>query len=324
MKLGVLEFGYLRTNSQGMVEKHSHEVINELFDFAQELDKMGYSRIWLAEHNSDGPAEYAWASTDILIQAIAGITENIIVGSGGCLPKYNIPLRVAHTYKMLNALYAGRIDLGIAKAGTYPAELQQELMNMEVSEDRFFSNLDKLMFYLGIIQEPLYPQYPIQPIGSGNPNVWFLGAGTDKLKLIAKYKGNLCISLFHHIDAINKYKDIFHLYRQVFYDENGYLPECSIAVQFFCDKDPDKVKAKHERAYIQSVGASSGLLGVQKKALDTLVSGSPKACYEKLQELADIFDVNEVILHSTETDYHQKVKMFRDIQKETKPLSVVE
>src|SRR5512145_1508914 len=80
-------------------------------ELAQQAERLGYRRFWLAEHH--GMPGIASAATAILIAYIAGGTRSIRVGAGGIMLPNHSPLVVAEQFGTLQALYPGRIDLGL-------------------------------------------------------------------------------------------------------------------------------------------------------------------------------------------------------------------
>jgi luciferase family oxidoreductase group 1 len=96
----------------------SHETSAQALDRARELaraaDRLGYHRLWYAEHhNMPGIGSTA---PEVLIANAAAITERIRVGSGGVMLPNHSPLTVAERYATLDALHPGRIDLGVGRA----------------------------------------------------------------------------------------------------------------------------------------------------------------------------------------------------------------
>ena len=83
-------------------------------DLAKHADQLGYTRYWLAEHHS--LASVASPAPEIMIGQIAAATQRIRVGSGGVMLPNHAPLMVAERFKMLEALFPGRIDLGLGRA----------------------------------------------------------------------------------------------------------------------------------------------------------------------------------------------------------------
>src|ERR1700749_2173425 len=83
-------------------------------DLARHFDGLGYVRSWLAEHHN--LASVASPAPDVMIGQIAAVTKNIRVGSGGVMLPNHAPLVVAERFKMLEAVFPGRIDLGLGRA----------------------------------------------------------------------------------------------------------------------------------------------------------------------------------------------------------------
>jgi len=83
-------------------------------DLARHVERLGYKRYWLAEHHSI--AGLACSATPVLIGYVAGATKTIRVGSGGVMLPNHAPLVVAEQFGTLEALYPGRIDLGLGRA----------------------------------------------------------------------------------------------------------------------------------------------------------------------------------------------------------------
>src|ERR1700758_4400663 len=83
-------------------------------DLARHVDALGFTRYWLAEHHN--LASVASPAPDLMIGQIAAVTKNIRVGSGGVMLPNHAPLVIAERFKMLEALFPGRIDLGLGRA----------------------------------------------------------------------------------------------------------------------------------------------------------------------------------------------------------------
>ncbi|RYF38533.1 MAG: MsnO8 family LLM class oxidoreductase, partial [Comamonadaceae bacterium] len=81
---------------------------------AQHAERWGYQRYWLAEHH--GMPGIASAATSVLIGHVAGGTSTIRVGAGGIMLPNHSPLVIAEQFGTLEALYPGRIDLGLGRA----------------------------------------------------------------------------------------------------------------------------------------------------------------------------------------------------------------
>lgn len=90
------------------------EAFGRTLDLAQHVERWGYKRFWLAEHHNI--AGVACSATSVLIGHVAGGTSHIRVGSGGIMLPNHAPLAIAEQFGTLEALYPGRIDLGLGRA----------------------------------------------------------------------------------------------------------------------------------------------------------------------------------------------------------------
>ncbi|MEM9624374.1 MAG: MsnO8 family LLM class oxidoreductase, partial [Pseudomonadota bacterium] len=92
----------------------ARQALHNSADLARHAERLGYARYWVAEHhNMKGIAS---AATSVVIGHIAGATETIRVGAGGIMLPNHAPLMVAEQFGTLEALYPGRIDLGLGRA----------------------------------------------------------------------------------------------------------------------------------------------------------------------------------------------------------------
>ena len=117
-------------------------------DLAQHVEKLGYKRYWLAEHHSiDG---LACSATPVLIGHVAAATNSIRVGSGGVMLPNHAPLVVAEQFGTLEALYPGRIDLGLGRAPGGDSHTMRALRrDSRQTGDDFPALLEELRTYLG-------------------------------------------------------------------------------------------------------------------------------------------------------------------------------
>ena len=121
-------------------------------DLARHVDGLGYVRYWLAEHHN--LASVASPAPDLMIGQIAAVTKNIRVGSGGVMLPNHAPLVVAERFKMLEALFPGRIDLGLGRApgpdGATAPELRSRLESRGITlvsvEDEWVGEVDRIIF----------------------------------------------------------------------------------------------------------------------------------------------------------------------------------
>src|ERR1700741_372583 len=116
-------------------------------DLARHADALGYVRYWLAEHHN--LASVASPAPDLMIGQIAAVTSRIRVGSGGVMLPNHAPLMVAERFKMLEALFPGRIDLGLGRApGTDPVTTFALRRHQgQETDDEFLQRLQELILF---------------------------------------------------------------------------------------------------------------------------------------------------------------------------------
>jgi luciferase family oxidoreductase group 1 len=117
-------------------------------ELARQVEQWGYRRYWLAEHHSI--AGLACSATAVLIGHVAGATERIRVGSGGVMLPNHAPLVVAEQFGTLEAMYPGRIDLGLGRAPGGDGYTMRALRrDLHQTGDDFPELLEELRTYLG-------------------------------------------------------------------------------------------------------------------------------------------------------------------------------
>jgi luciferase family oxidoreductase group 1 len=122
--------------------------ITRSVDLAQHVEQLGYKRYWLAEHHAI--QGLACSATAVLIGHIAGATKTIRVGSGGVMLPNHAPLVVAEQFGTLEAMYPGRIDLGLGRAPGSDAFTMRALRrDSGQTGDDFPALLEELRTYLG-------------------------------------------------------------------------------------------------------------------------------------------------------------------------------
>lgn len=175
--LSVLDLAHVRQG--GTVSEAFHNTL----EMAQAVERLGYRRFWLAEHhNIPGVAS---AATSVLIGHVAGGTRTIRVGAGGIMLANHAPLVIAEQFGTLEALYPGRIDLGLGRApGGDQAAARALRRNMARQGEDFPALVEELRGFLGPKREgALVTAYP--GVGSNVP-VWLLGSSLFSAALAAE------------------------------------------------------------------------------------------------------------------------------------------
>ena len=158
------------------------EALGRSVDLARHAEDWGYRRFWLAEHHN--MVGIASAATSVVIGHVAGGTKTIRVGAGGIMLPNHSPLVIAEQFGTLEALYPGRIDLGLGRApGTDQATMYALRRNLSVAEN-FPRDVVELMEYLGPA-DPGRKVHAVPGTGSNVP-VWILGSSLFGAQLAAR------------------------------------------------------------------------------------------------------------------------------------------
>jgi luciferase family oxidoreductase group 1 len=157
------------------------DALRNTIELARMADKLGYERYWIAEHHAI--VTLASPAPEILIARVGAETSGIRIGSGGVLLPHYSPLKVAETFRMLHALYPGRIDLGIGRApgggGLEAFALRRERNGRPQTGD-FPDQLIELLAFLhhDFPSDHPFSRIKVSPNMPGAPEVWLLGSST--------------------------------------------------------------------------------------------------------------------------------------------------
>jgi luciferase family oxidoreductase group 1 len=195
----------------------SGQALQNTIKLAQLADRLGYTRYWLAEHHNT--SMLASSTPEIMIGHVAQATERIRVGSGGVMLPNHSPLKVAETFRVLEALHPGRIDLGIGRApGTDPrTALALRRSREALGADDFPEQLAELLAFSGEGEgfPDGHPFRSVQAIPTDVhlPPIWLLGSSDYSAQAAATL--GVGFAFAHHINpnfavpAIEIYRAIF-------------------------------------------------------------------------------------------------------------------
>ncbi|MFL5666064.1 MAG: LLM class flavin-dependent oxidoreductase, partial [Ktedonobacteraceae bacterium] len=195
----------------------SGQALQNTIKLAQLADRLGYTRYWLAEHHNT--SMLASSTPEIMIGHVAQATKRIRVGSGGVMLPNHSPLKVAETFRVLEALHPGRIDLGIGRApGTDPrTALALRRSREALGADDFPEQLAELLAFSGEGEgfPDSHPFRSVQAIPTDVhlPPIWLLGSSDYSAQAAATL--GVGFAFAHHINpnfavpAIEIYRAIF-------------------------------------------------------------------------------------------------------------------
>ncbi len=150
-------------------------------DLARHAEALGFTRYWVAEHH--GMPGIASAATSVVIGHIGAATSSIRVGAGGIMLPNHAPLVIAEQFGTLDALFPGRIDLGLGRAPGSDGRVARALRRtLETSPDAFPQDIIELQSYFA---DDGQTGIHAVPGGGANVALWVLGSSSFGAQLAA-------------------------------------------------------------------------------------------------------------------------------------------
>ena len=323
MILGVLDQSPIRSGGSAT------EAIQETLRLAEHADRLGYTRYWLAEHHSSGGL--AGAAPEVLMGQVAARTSRIRVGSGGVMLSHYSPLKVAENFRVLEALFPGRIDLGIGRAPGSDQRTARALRHGPgaVPLEHFPQQLSDLIAFL---HDELPAGHPFSgvramPAGPTAPPVWILGSSGDGAALAAHF--GTAFSYAHFINAVGGV-DATRFYRESFRPSPRLAsPQASVAVFALCadtEAEAERLARCRDlfivRLYTGRFGPFPSVeeadayaysppeLAIVAEARRRTVAGTPAAVKARLEALASDYGVDELVIVTITHDFKARLRSY--------------
>ncbi len=283
-------------------------------DLAPVIERLGYHRMWVAEHHS--MPGIASSSPAVLIAHLAEATSTLRVGSGGVMLPNHAPLVVAEQFGMLEALHPGRIDLGIGRApGTDQATAYALRRTPDITADAFPEELSQLRAFL----DGSYPRILAVPAGENPPSVWLLGSSGFSAQLAGML--GLPFAFAHHFSS-RFTEPALELYRSTF-EPVGPLTEpyamvTAAVVAADTDEEATRLAAPLGLSMLRLRAGNPGLLPTPEEALaypyspqeheairtitDSHVVGAPDTVRKGLRELLERTRPQELMVSTNVAD----------------------
>lgn len=308
----------------------NREALLNTLDLARFADEHGYERYWLAEHHNT--PLIASSAPEVMIGHVASVTKRMRVGSGGVmLPNY-APLKVAETFRMLEALHPGRIDLGIGRApGTdQMTALALRRSRAALAADDFPEQLAELLAYFSGKFPDNHPFRHITAIPSGvdTPQIWLLGSSDFSARLAAEL--GLGFAFAHHINPLPAVEAL-RLYRERF-RPSAYLqePRSMLTISVVCaetDEQAERLASSAEltllrfqtgnfRTTLPSVAEATGYpytdfeREIIRANRSRLLTGSPATLLPTLTRFRERTAVDEIMITTMIHDHALRLRSY--------------
>lgn len=324
LRLGILDQSPVRRGGT------PHEALLATLELAAAADRLGYSRYWVAEHHNT--PTLASASPELLIPLIASRTERIRVGSGGVMLTHYSSLKVAETFRMLETLFPGRIDMGLGRAPGSDRRTAAALQHGPgaLPLEAYPEQVRDVLRYMRDEVPADHPFHGIRavPPGPSMPVPWLLGSAYDSARFAAEQ--GLPFSFAHFISpaggpkVVQEYRDHFRP------SELCPEPLVNVGVAALCaetDADAHRIGlSRHLMRLRREQGRAEGGVPSIEEALQTeftepeidyiryqqslTFEGNPQRVAQGLRELAAEYEVDEVLVVTITHDYADRLRSY--------------
>ena len=329
IKLSILDQSPIAEGSTAMDSlKYTAELVKK-------AEEWGYTRFWVSEHHD--AKTLAGSSPEILMAHLATVTSSIRIGSGGVMLPHYSAYKVAENFKLLEALFPGRIDAGVGRAPGGMPRATYALHNGEYRDvTKFPQQVDDLIMYLNDTMPADHPYIGLKatPIIEEAPPVWMLGSSPSSAALAAE-KG-LPYMFAQFINAEGGPESAAQ-YRNAF-QPSKYLqqPKQAVAVFFACaetEEEAERIISSLDLSLILSAqGIPSKGTPSPEKAMaypytdfekphvldnrNRMIVGTPKKVRAQIEQLAEEFGADEIMLVMIAHDFQDRLKSYELIAKE--------
>jgi len=301
------------------------EALRRVVELARLADRLGYVRYWFAEHHN--LPSIGSSAPEILIAHVGSQTERIRLGTGGIMLPNHVPLKVAESFHTLEALYPGRIDLGIGRAPGTDQVTVRALRSFD--GEQFPAHLAEL---LALSHEALPPEHPfasvhVIPNDVKLPPIWILGSTGAS----ARFAGSsgLGYAFASHFSptpaapALSAYRESFEP------SEMFPAPHAIVAVSVVCAETDELAEYLAASLDLSWANLQSGRLAPfpspeealayaytpQERAAvrqrrDLLVVGSPEKARAQIERIISDTEADEIMVTTWIHDHAERLRSY--------------
>lgn len=307
----------------------SAQALANSLDLARRAEALGYHRLWYAEHHNM-PA-IASTTPELMIARAAMVTSRIRLGAGGVMLPNHSPLKVAESYRLLEAAAPGRIDLGLGRApGTDPTTALALRRSREaVYADDFPAQLAELLGFCGDKTFPRghpFAAVAAQPEDAPLPPIYLLGSSDYSAHLAADI--GRAFAFAAHFSPASPEGPMLD-YRRRFKPGAIDKPHAILALSVFCAdtaEDAERMAIPtlvafarlrtgrpsrllndaEARAYVFSPAEAAAVSGIRAAQ----IIGTPDSVRARVEELAEKTRADEVMVTTFAADHGERVRSF--------------
>src|SRR5215212_10761747 len=321
--LSVLDVSPVSSGSNGT------QALRNTLELARLADQLGYERYWLAEHHN--LPSIASSAPEIMIGQVASVTERIRVGAGGIMLPNHAPLKVAETFRVLEALHPKRIDLGIGRApGTDPVTATALRRSPEVLDaEDFPQRFGELLAFSGegFPEDHRFRSVVAMPADVRLPPIWLLGSSGYSVRAAGQMGlGYAFASHFSPTDPV----PAMRAYRESFEPSEDFeRPSAILAVSVICaetNEYAEELASSMQLSWVRMRSGNPGPLPSPEEAIAypytpadrhlanayryMQVVGNPRTVRARLEELAARTAADEVMVTTNIYDHAERLRSY--------------
>ncbi|ARI78860.1 LLM class flavin-dependent oxidoreductase [Halobacillus mangrovi] len=320
MKLSVLD------QSPILSGMNPHEAFQQTKELAKLTDRLGYHRFWVSEHHST--ESLAGSSPEILAAHLAAHTENIRIGTGGVLLPHYSSYKVAESFRVLETLHPSRIDLGVGRAPGGMPNVNLALNGGSVPNvEGYPGQIEELMAYLHG-QDPHGMDIYATPRGETSPPIWMLGSSGTSARLAADL--GVSYSFAHFINGRGGTRAVERYFNYFTPSMQQSEPNANVSIFVVCadsDGHAEYLASSLDLALLKiEQGGKNNYFPTPEEALqypyshfeeqriqenrNRMIVGSVEKVKEEIQELAQIYHVDEIIVNTIVTPFEDRLRSY--------------
>jgi luciferase family oxidoreductase group 1 len=305
----------------------ARRAILETLALARRAEALGYYRYWLAEHHAI--AALADPCPEVLVARLGAETSRLRIGTGGVLLPYYSAFRTAEAFRMLEALYPGRIDLGVGRAPGGDARTAQAVAGGGFPDaEQFPQQVWELAAHLAGRLPPDHPykRVRLQPEVPTAPEIWLLGSSDYSGALAAQL--GMAFAFAHFINPRGG-EEVMHAYREHFRPGHEQSPRTMVCTFAICGEDDQDAErlvqpidlrrlhmalnidspvptAEEAAAHPYTVAEREYVAGQRARA----VIGGPRRVRDELEAMARRYGADELMVLTITGDYASRTQSY--------------
>ncbi|WFA19997.1 LLM class flavin-dependent oxidoreductase [Paenibacillus mucilaginosus] len=303
------------------------ETLAETARLAKEAERLGFRRFWVSEHHAAG--SLAGSSPEVLISHLAAVTSRIRLGSGGVMLPHYSAYKVAENFRLLEALYPGRIDVGLGRAGGMPLAtraLQEGRADIDRYPSRWRTSPPTCGTrwpghrFAGLKASPVIPSVP---------PLWLLGSSDESARIAAEQ--GTAFAYAHFIngyggpEAVRRYRDHFRPASE------GDRPQSLVAVFTVCaetDEEAERLASSMDLSFLfhekgvqrpgipsPETAANYPYTAYDRMRIESnrsrMIVGSVTTVKAKLIEMSERYGTDELMIVTIMHDFEARLRSYR-------------